>query len=139
MYDDLVGEKVNVIFDPFDMSRVLVTNDKDIRFVATTAQLSPRALEDTYTGSRTYLNSILTDKKEQSAKVEKRMSKVRAMIPKDNSDAMALMQGGILTKAIKNNAEQAVLEDSYNPDREKFLDDNYNLNDFFTQNSNNNE
>src|SRR5690606_248705 len=32
-----VGAKVNVIYDPYDMSRVLVTNNDDIRFIARSA------------------------------------------------------------------------------------------------------
>jgi hypothetical protein len=138
MYDEYPGEKVTVIYDCFDMSRVLITNDKNIRFIATTSELAPRALEDTYTGSRTYLNTILEDKKEQTAKVEKRMSKIKAMMPKDNSDGMALMQGRVLVKNIKNAAEQKVLETSYKT-QEDYIDENYNLDIFFNQKNSSND
>lgn len=135
MYSDLIGEDVSVYFDPFDMSRVLVTNEKDIRFIATTAQLSPRALEDTYTGSRTYLNAVLTNKKEQVNKVTKKVQKLKELVPA-NYEAQALLQGGMLVKGIKNQAEQKAIEQSLS-DQEKYLDENYDFNTFFNQNSNN--
>jgi hypothetical protein len=39
MYNKLIGEKVEVYYDPFDFSRILVTNHKDIRFIAQSAEL----------------------------------------------------------------------------------------------------
>lgn len=68
MYEKLRGAKVEVIYDPMDMSRVLCTNHDDIRFIAQTAQLTPRAIHDHYTGSRTFLNAILAEKQNRLKK-----------------------------------------------------------------------
>lgn len=112
MYEKLVGAKVNVIYDPYDLSRVLITNHDDIRFIATTAQFSPRALKDTYTNSRTFLNSLLAEKSEivksVIAKSEKRKSK--ASLGFVSGEAM--LQGGVIVKEMKNAAEQRLLEGS---------------------------
>jgi hypothetical protein len=125
----LIGEQVNVIYDPFDMSRVLVTNYKDIRFIARTAQLQPRSLKDQYTGSRTYLNAILAEKKEQVQQVSAASTTRKKIVNADYYNAEAILQGGTLIKEIKNTAEQRMIE-QFNDKHEKYLDDNININDY---------
>jgi hypothetical protein len=110
MYEKLVGASVNVIYDPFDLSRVLITNESDIRFIAKTAQLQPRALKDQYTGSRTFLNSLLAEKKDQVRRVSEASETRRSFISDDLFDAEALLKGGVLVKELKNDAEQKLLE-----------------------------
>lgn len=110
MYDRYVGAKVNVIYDPFDMSRVLITNDDDIRFIATTAQLQPRALKDQYTSSRTFLNAILSDKKDQVRSKSEASAARKNIVNTDYNNAEAMLQGGVLLKELKNEAEQRYLE-----------------------------
>ncbi len=131
MYNEYIGEQVSVYYDPYDMSRVLITNEKDIRFIASTAQLSPRALEDTYTGSRTFLNAILADKKDQVKEVAKKQQRRKELAPAV-FDAAAILQGGALVKQLKNAAEQQFIErESGNYESE--LDNNYDYNQFFNQ------
>lgn len=95
-----IGKKVDVYYDPYDMSRVLVTDNEGLRFVATSATLQPRALEDTYTNSRTMLNMVLDKKKQQvndmATKAAERMI---------NIDAEAAVLGGFMLKEMKNTAE----------------------------------
>jgi hypothetical protein len=110
MYNKLIGAKVNVIYDPFDMSRVLITNHKDIRFIARTAQLQPRALQDQYTGSRTYLNAILEAKKDQVQKVSTNSSKRKQVVDVGYYNAEAIVQGGVMIKELKMQAEQKLIE-----------------------------
>jgi len=131
MYNDLIGTDVNVYYDPYDMSRVLITNEKDVRFIASTAQLSPRALEDTYTGSRTYLNALLDGKKGQVQKASK-STQVRKELMPENFNAEAFIQGGVLIKDQKNKAEQRAIEQS-SIAREKYLNDQYDFEEFFNQ------
>jgi hypothetical protein len=110
MYEKLVGTSVNVIYDPFDLSRVLVTNGKDVRFIARTAQLVPRAMKDQYTGSRTFLNALLAEKKDQVRRASEASESRRSFISDDLFDAEALLKGGVLVKELKNDAEQKLLE-----------------------------
>lgn len=110
MYNKLVGAKVNVIYDPFDMSRALITNNDDIRFIAKTAQLQPRTLKDQYTGSRTYLNAILAEKKDQVQKVSDSSAARKKIVNIDYYNAEAVLQGGTMIKELKNQAEQKLLE-----------------------------
>jgi hypothetical protein len=110
MYDKYPGAKVNVIYDPFDMSRVLITNHDDIRFIARTAHLQPRSLKDQYTGSRTYLNAILDEKKDQVRRVSDASAKRKQIVDLSYYNAEAMLKGGAMIKELKNNAEQRFLE-----------------------------
>lgn len=130
MYNKLIGEKVEVYYDPYDMSRILVTNHQDIRFIAKTAELSPRALKDTYTGSRTFLNSILAEKKEQVKQVADGTERRKLTVDASRYNAEAMLQGNVLVKEIKNGAEQKYLED-FHQQRESWLDETHNFNEFF--------
>lgn len=107
MYRRLVGAKVQVIYDPYDMSRVLLTNHDDIRVIATEAQLMPRALQDGHTNSRTYLNALLEEKSEFVKDLAKRQEKRRELVA-NGYNAEALLKGGAMVKEIKSMAERQV-------------------------------
>lgn len=108
MYSRLNGALVQLYFDPYDMSRILCTNNDDIRFVATTAQFTPRALRDAYTDSRTYLNAILGDKAKQWDGAYSAQEQ-RKKVANGYVGAEALLQGGALIKELKNSAEGILL------------------------------
>lgn len=61
---DLIGEEITIHYDPYDMSRILVNNGSDIRFVAHAAAMSAAAIKDATPESRKVLQDVLTDKKE---------------------------------------------------------------------------
>lgn len=128
MYNKLQGADVQVIYDPFDMSRVLVTNSDDIRFIAKSAQLAPRALKDQVPGSRTFLNFLLNKKKEQVKEVADRSTSRRV---NNGNHAVAMLQSGaVLPKEIKNGAEQKMIE-QFNQQVEEFNDERNDLTEFF--------
>ena len=112
-----VGSKVFCYYDPYDMSRILVTNEDNIRFIATTPALSPRALEDATIGSRAALNMILENKKQQVERVSTAAS-ARKDLHTNYIDSEALMLGGFMPKELKNQIEYQALEyedSNYNP------------------------
>jgi hypothetical protein len=98
----LIDRKVTVIYDPYDMSRILITDDKNIRMVLRSAQLNPRALADTYTNSRTALNMVLSDKKHQVQHVTSKAEKRNAL---EYYDSEAVMLGAFMPKELKNELE----------------------------------
>lgn len=133
MYNKLIGQPVNVIYDPFDMSRVLITDGEGIRFIAKSATLIPRALKDHYTGSRTYLNAILAEKKEQVREVSAASDSRKQMVMVDRYyNPEAVLQAGILKKEIKNEAEHKMIEER-SANYESFLDQNNDFDQFFQQ------
>jgi hypothetical protein len=101
----LIGSKVFVVYDPYDMSRVLITDYDAIRFVAKEARLQPRALAYQYDGSRAALNNILNEKKAQVEKVAG-LSAARTI----EIDAKAIMLGGLLPKELLAESEQGYRE-----------------------------
>jgi hypothetical protein len=128
MYNELIGEQVTVVYDPFDMSRVLVTNGENIRFIAQTAQLTPRAIEDSHTGSRQYLNAVLQEKKQQVVTAGEGMARRRATV-QPSFNAEAVLQGGVLIKEIKNKA-LAIADSKFTEERQAFLEEDIDINEF---------
>lgn len=106
-YRRFAGAKVQVIYDPYDMSRVLLTNHKDIRIIATEATLMPRALHDGHTNSRTYLNALIEEKSDYVKDLMKRQEK-RQQLVANGYNAEALLKGGAMVKEIKSVAERQV-------------------------------
>lgn len=100
-----IGKSVNVIYDPIDMSRVLITDGSGLRFMATTAQLAPKALKDYKPGDRTHLNALLEQKREQSNRVANAGDKRRQTLTEKGIDPENLLQGGVMDKSLKQWAE----------------------------------
>jgi hypothetical protein len=94
----LIGQEVNVIYDPYDFSRVLITDGAGIRMIVNSATLAPRALADAHTHSRTALNIILSEKKEQVQQVAGKASKREL----EYYDAEAVMVGAFMPKEVSN-------------------------------------
>lgn len=127
MYNKLQGADVKIIYDPFDFSRVLVTNYDDIRFIAQSATFTPRALKDHYTGSRTFLDYLLAEKEEQVQQVTNAHNSRKILNP---INAQALLQSGlILPKELKNSVEQKAVQ-GYTEEFENFLDENIDFKEF---------
>lgn len=122
MYNKLRGADVQVIYDPYDMSRVLITNNQDIRFIAREATLQPRALKDQHNGSRTFLNALLAEKKEQVREVAERSAKRK--VSRGNHAEALLKSGVMMPKEIRNAAEQQLIE-RFEEQREQYLDENH--------------
>ncbi len=129
MYNKLQGAAVQVIYDPYDMSRVLITNQEDIRFIARSATLAPRALKDQHTGSRAFLNSILEAKKDQVQMVAQQSGKRKQF--KGAHAASLLQSGAVLPKEIRNDAEQKQIE-QFDEDYNNSLDERADLDKFFS-------
>ena len=100
-----IGKAVTVIYDPFDMSRVLVTDGAGLRFMATTAQLAPKALKDMQPGDRTHINALLSQKKEQSGRVAEASEGRKRRLIEEGIDPENLLQGGVMLKELKQLAE----------------------------------
>lgn len=107
LYRETIGLKVNIKYDPYDMSRVLATSeDERIRFVCQQFQSLPMALADHTTETRQRLNSLLEEKKSHVmlniGEREERM----AVLERANIDAASLLQAGVLKKELKQAAER---------------------------------
>lgn len=124
LYLQNVGSKVNVIYDPHDMSRVLVTDGNKLRFIANSTQLQPRAMQDYSPGDRTFLNAILAEKRADVQFVSDKETKRRRFMESEGINTEAILQANVMVKELKQSAErnlpatqQAYLidRDSYDP------------------------
>lgn len=132
-----IDRKVWVYYDPYDMSRVLVTDDKGFRCICTNAVLHPRALQDTHANSRTLLNMVLADKKKQVGDVGAKAAQ-RAEIEEADYEMVAL--GFAMPKELKNsieaNAEKVLLKNGsddkqWQDQYEDFLNENNDFDRFY--------
>jgi len=106
---EYVGKSVSVVYDPFDMSRVLVTDYNKVRVMAHSAQLNSRALKDADTDSRVFLNSILNEKRDDVNRIAAKATRRKQVLESAGVDAENLLQAGVMDKELKQYAEQKVL------------------------------
>lgn len=97
----LIGKDVTVVYDPYDMNRALVTNDKDIRCIVhnSAPELMARALRDAQPGHRAALNAILLDKTQLAARASANLSTGTPGI----ADPKAVLLGHTMPKHIAAN------------------------------------
>ncbi|MBS1642370.1 MAG: hypothetical protein JSR11_07790 [Bacteroidetes bacterium] len=135
-YQYLIGTKVNVIYDPYDMSRVLITDGEKLRMILRSATLNPRALEDTCINSRYALNMVLNEKKEQVKNTAAKAANRKQIV----LDEEAVLLGAFMPKELKNNTElqyetlrakQIQGDDKWQAEMEEYLDNKNDYNDFF--------
>lgn len=120
-----IGKQVKVIYDPYDMSRVLVTDYEKVRLIGREARLNPRALHDADTDSRTYLNSILMEKQQEVEGISIRSERRKQVLASAGIDAESLLQEGVMVKEIKQAAEQRMIAET--------VDRKFNEDDFYNQ------
>jgi hypothetical protein len=103
-FPEHLNKRVELLFDPADMSKVLVTDNKGIRFVAEAYQKQPSALADYTEGSRTRLNAELEEKTRIADKLTSYVTSRDARLERAKIDAASLIQANVLTKAINHRA-----------------------------------
>lgn len=108
---ELIGKEVQVLYDPFDMSRVLVTDMEKIRIIGVEARLPSRAHAELDADGRIYLNAVLQQKKKDVVKIGKESDERKKRLKVINIDnAEAMIQSGVMIKEIKMEAEQKMLD-----------------------------
>ena len=105
-----IGKSVSIFYDPNDMSRVLVTDNEKLRFVATSPYITPRALADYKTGDRTFLNAILDEKRKTVEQVTNWENNNKQVLKDNGIDASTLLQTNFLIKELRQDADtQAIM------------------------------
>lgn len=113
-----IGTKVRVLYDPYNMDRVLLTNFKDFRCVATSAKYLPSTMADYKEGSRTDLNKILASKLQQVEYRASKADKRKDVLTDNNIDIEALLQAGVpIHKELKQYAEERYLAEQSQQER----------------------
>jgi hypothetical protein len=110
IYMSVVGKRVNVIYDPYNLDRILVTDGKSVRFTAsklTNSMKMPSALIDYQPGDRTRLNNKLKAMEEHVKTFTNAKEKRDSLLELNRIDTDGLLQSGLLIKGQKQAAELA--------------------------------
>lgn len=120
LYLDVVGRKVQVIYDPLDYSRILV-DAGNMRFIAREVELMPSAIADYQPGDRARLNKKLEEKKAHVKTIADAKEKRMNILEEHGIDAEGLLRVGLLLpKEMKQSLnekhqQQSLSNDSYDP------------------------
>jgi len=113
LYLPNVGKKVQVLYDPFDLSRVLVTDNQRLRFVARQVTMMPGTMRDMQLmgeGSRAFLNQVLNEKRADVDYIINERDKRQKRLETAGIDVdYVLQQGGYVAKEIAQTAEAVYL------------------------------
>lgn len=108
------GKKVDIIYDPENLSEMLVTDGKNLRFVASQYSKVPAAIADREEGDGMRIQGLFDEKKNINRLMATTIQERIKALPQ-NLNADSLLQGGVLLKDLKNNAEAAYYEQLYAP------------------------
>ncbi|MBX9734760.1 MAG: Mu transposase C-terminal domain-containing protein, partial [Chitinophagaceae bacterium] len=122
---EYIGMNVSVIYDPYDMSRVLVTDHEKIRLIGREARLHSRALADATEGSRMYLNQVFAEKKELFDEMAKRSDDRKTRLKKVKIDNEMVLLDPSSVKELKQQAEDGYLLELVTGKRDE--DDEYSI------------
>jgi hypothetical protein len=111
---DHIGKRVQVTYDESDLSQVLISDGKGVRFVAREFQLLPGAIADYETGDRERINGLLEEKKTILPAIQQWGNDWKASLERGGIDAESRLQGGVLVKEINHNDQRVLSEKSAN-------------------------
>lgn len=106
---EYIGKRVSLYYDPFDMSRVLLTDEDSLRIMARAAITIPRAQKDHDSDTDRYLWAVLHEKRESVERIAAAAQNRHRVLAEHAIDAEALLKTGTLVKEIKQAAEQRYL------------------------------
>lgn len=107
------GAKVEVWYDPDDLTEVLVTDGSGLRLTAKQYEDRPAALADYKEGDRKRIQGDWDRKKEISARLTSELQEKLAALDGTDIDAESLLQAGVMTKDLKNGAEAEFMQRLY--------------------------
>ena len=112
LFPENLNRRVELVYDPADMSEVLVTDNKGIRFVTQAYQLHASAVADMTEGGRTRLNTELDNKQRIAKKLTDYVNDRDERLQRDQIDAASIIQANILTKATNHKATKILTSHS---------------------------
>jgi len=108
-----VGKQVQVIYDEADLSTVLVTDGKGLRFLAHEYKLLPSAISDYEDGDRQRIDNLLLEKKTLLPKMQQLIDTRKEVLERANIDAESRLQEGVMVKEITHQ-DQKLLSSLHN-------------------------
>lgn len=108
LYKEHVRATVKITYDPYDMSQVLISDGKGLRFLAEEVKKMPSALADYKEGDRARFNDLLDFKKEINQHVHTEMDRYNEILERAGIDAASLIQAGVISKEINHKAQKVL-------------------------------
>ena len=102
-----VGKTVQVIYEPYNLRRILVTDGKSLHFVASEYDKMSSAIADYAPGERALLNYRLGEKKNHVAQIGNSKLERQERLQRSRMDAESLLQAGVLIKEVSQPAALA--------------------------------
>lgn len=103
-----VGKQVQVIYDEADLSRVLVTDGKGLRFIAEEYKLLPSAIADYEEGDRARIDNLLAEKSTLLPKIKQLIDNRKEVLERAKIDAESRLQAGVMAKAITHKDQKLI-------------------------------
>lgn len=108
LYMQNVGKTVQVTYDPYDMSQVLISDGRGLRFVTGEVHKMPSALADFEPGDRTLLNQRLDFKKQINKVVQESLEQRQKVLQRAHIDANSFLQAGVTIKEVSHKAQKVL-------------------------------
>ncbi len=120
LYIQNAGKKVDVIYNPYDMSSVLITDNNGLRFVAESMTEVAGCMADMEeNGGRALLNKILAEAKADTAMISDKSNRRKEVLNLNGFDSEDVLKLGIsIPKELKQRAELGY----YQPETKAVLD-----------------
>ena len=107
------GKKVDIIYDPQNLNEMMVTDGKGLSFIAPKYDFVPSNFADYKEGDYARIQGLFDEKKSINRLMAETIQNRLKSLP--NINVEGLMQGGVLLKDLKNEAEREYLENLYQP------------------------
>lgn len=102
------GKSVQVIYDRYDLSKVLITDNKGLRIVANEYELLPAAIADYEPGDRERINNLLDEKKTLFPLIEEAINKREEALSRAKIDAESRLKAGVMVKELAHNDQKLI-------------------------------
>ena len=93
-----IGKKVQIKYDPFDLSQVLVSDGEGLRFVAQNYELLPSNFADYEPGDAERIKRLTEEKKALLPLVQGQIDNRKSVLERAQIDAASRLQAGVLLK-----------------------------------------
>ena len=103
-----IDKKVQVIYDENDLSTVLVTDNKGLRFLANEYKLLPSAISDYKEGDKERISQLLLEKTTLQPKIQQLIQERKQVLERANIDAASRLQAGVLVKEVTHKDQMLI-------------------------------
>ncbi len=103
-----IDKKVQVIYDEHDLSTILITDDKGLRFLAHNYKLLPSAIADYEDGDYERIQLLLKEKKTLQPKIQALIDGRKNILERAKIDAESRLKAGVLVKEL-NHKDQMLI------------------------------